>query len=87
MGRLSISTIHNFHKTKKGYLVFALIEVALAYIFASIAIDTASMWAYLAAIIFAIGALLNFLNLFAEPDNSRRKKAKVSKSKDDGRQD
>lgn len=82
-----INSIHQFHKTKRGYLVFALVEVALAYIFASIAIDSGSLWAYLAAIIFAIGALLNFLNLFTEPDNSRRKKAKAGKSKDDGRQD
>jgi hypothetical protein len=82
-----INSIHNFHKTKRGYLVFALVELALAYIFASIAIDTGSMWVYLAAIIFAVGAILNFLNLFAEPDNSRRKKTKAGKPKDDGKQD
>lgn len=63
-----IDRIHEFHKTKRGYLVFALVEVAAVYVFASIAIDTGSLWAYLAAIAFAIGAILNFLNLFTTPD-------------------
>lgn len=71
-----VSSVHKFHKTKRGYLVFALTELALAYLFASIAVDTASMWAYAATLIFSIGAILNFINLFAAPDRPVSSKGK-----------
>lgn len=78
-----ISPIHQFHKTKRGYLVFALLELALAYVFASIAVDTGSMWAYAASLVFSIGAILNFINLFTVPDGASRPK---SKSRNDRRE-
>jgi hypothetical protein len=77
-----VNRIHSFHKTKRGYLAFALVELAIAYIFASIAIDTGNLWVYLAAIIFTVGAILNFLNLFTAPDRTEGKKAKDGGKKD-----
>ena len=55
-----IERISKFHKTTKGYLAFGTAELALLYIFASISIDTANMWAYLASLTLAIGAIVNF---------------------------
>jgi hypothetical protein len=60
-----INRLDRFHKTPKGYLAFGLIELVLAYTFASIAIDSANMWAYLAAIILTIGALRNLFSVFS----------------------
>lgn len=77
-----INRIHAFHKTKRGYLAFALVELAIAYIFASIAIDTGNLWVYLAATIFTVGAILNFLNLFTVPDQLKGRKAKGGGKKD-----
>lgn len=59
-----LNRLDRFHKTKKGYLVFGLAELVLAYIFISIAVDTANMWAYLAGLVLSIGTVLNFINLF-----------------------
>lgn len=59
-----LNRLDGFHKSKRGYLIFGIVELILAYIFASIAIDTASMWAYLATIILSIGTVLNFINVF-----------------------
>ena len=55
-----IDRITKFHKTTKGYLFFGTAELALLYVFASISIDTANMWAYLASVILAVGAFINF---------------------------
>lgn len=63
----------HFHKSKRGYLIFGVVELVLAYIFASIAMDTASMWAYLATLILLIGAVLNFINVFTAKYSKRGK--------------
>lgn len=67
--------LQTFHKTKQGYIVFGLIELILLYIFASIAIDTANMFAYLASLVLFIGAILNFVN--AAKSHNKKGKSKV----------
>ena len=57
-----IKRFESFHRSLQGYMILGTIELILAYIFASIAIDTASMWAYLAAIILTLGVIFNFAN-------------------------
>ena len=59
-----VRKLHRFHKTKTGYLTFGLFELLLAYIFWSIALDTANMWSYLTAVIFSIGAVMNIIFFF-----------------------
>jgi hypothetical protein len=59
--------LNSFHKTRQGYAVFCALELIVAYIFASIAVDTANMWAYLATIVLSIGAIINFVNLCNPP--------------------
>ncbi|MGI9028111.1 MAG: hypothetical protein ACR2FM_04735 [Candidatus Saccharimonadales bacterium] len=70
-----MNKLHEFHKTRHGHITFGVAELVLVYIFASIAIDTASMWAYLAAIVLFIGACVNFIK-FDELKTKHPAKAK-----------
>jgi hypothetical protein len=58
-----IQTLHKWHQSKLGLLVFGLIELAIAYGFASLAIDRGNFLWYLLALIFLIGALQNLFKL------------------------
>jgi hypothetical protein len=55
---------NHFHKTRLGFLVFGVIELALFYGFASLSIDRGSFWLYLLTLLFLLGALQNFIKLF-----------------------
>ena len=48
-----------WHKTKLGLLVFALLELAICYGFASLAIDHGNLWWYLLTLVFLFGFLQN----------------------------
>ena len=58
-----IKTFDAWHKTKTGYAVMGVLELAVAYVLASRAIDTGSWWEYLFTLIFFIGAAQNFVKL------------------------
>lgn len=58
-----IERLNQFHKTTAGYALFAALELVLLYIFASISIDTANMWAYLACVLLIIGLIRNIVLL------------------------
>lgn len=51
--------LDSFHKNRFGYLMFGLVELGLAYLFASLAIDSGDWWEYLLTIIFLFGFLQN----------------------------
>jgi hypothetical protein len=55
--------LDKWHTTKAGLLVFGLVELALAYGFASLAIDRGSLWYYLLTLIFLVGSLRNLTKL------------------------
>jgi hypothetical protein len=55
--------LDNFHKTKSGYLLFGLIEMAAAYGFISLSIDRGNLCFYLLTLVFLVGALQNLLKL------------------------
>lgn len=61
------SSLHKLNdwkqQTAQGLIVSAVIELALAYGFASWAIDSGSLLIYFAAAIFLIGAIRNFVKL------------------------
>lgn len=61
----TLDRIDNFHKTKKGRLTFGIIELLAAYLFISLAIDSGSIWQYVAAVILIIGAINNLIRSFA----------------------
>jgi hypothetical protein len=55
--------LDTWHRTKTGLFIMCLVELAIAYGFASLSIDRGNLWWYLLTIIFFIGALQNFLRL------------------------
>jgi len=52
-----------WHKTRAGYAFWGLVELGLAYMLASLAIDDGSLLHYLLAILLFIGAVQNFVKL------------------------
>jgi uncharacterized membrane protein len=64
-----VDKLEEFHKTRQGHLVFGLIELGVAYLFASLAIDTGSLWQYAVTILLFIGAIQNFVRIFRSSNN------------------
>jgi uncharacterized membrane protein HdeD (DUF308 family) len=60
---MNFGKLDKWHKTRKGLLSFGVVELVLAYLFASWAIDSANYFAYLLTIIFTIGAIQNLIKL------------------------
>jgi hypothetical protein len=56
-----LNKLDKWHKTRLGYLVFAIIELAIAYGFISLSIDRGNFWWYLLTLIFLVGFLQNFI--------------------------
>jgi hypothetical protein len=64
-----LKQLDKWHKTKLGFLVFGLVELAIAYVFISLAIDRGNLLYYLLALIFLVGSLQNFTKLIARSLN------------------
>ncbi|MEI7682886.1 MAG: hypothetical protein WCJ24_01125 [Candidatus Saccharibacteria bacterium] len=60
----ALQQFDNWHKTRQGHAIFAVIELALAYILGSRAIDTGSWWQYAFAFFFLIGSVQNLVHIF-----------------------
>jgi hypothetical protein len=58
-----LKKLDKWHKTRLGLLVFALIELAIAYGFFSLSIDRGNFFWYLLTLIFLVGFLQNFFKL------------------------
>lgn len=56
-----VNKLDAFHKTRLGYLIFGLIELAIAYGFVSLAIDRGNLLWYALTLLFLVGALQNFI--------------------------
>ncbi len=68
-----LAKFDRWHQTKPGLLIFGLIELAIAYGFASLAIDRGNFWWYLLTLIFLVGALQNLFKLIGKMINGGRK--------------
>ncbi len=66
-----IQKLDRWHKTRLGLLIVALVELALAYMFVSLAIDHGNLFYYLLALLFLVGSLQNFFK-FAKTFFRRR---------------
>lgn len=66
--------LHAFHKTRRGYLTFGLAELVLLYPVASIALDTANMFAYFFSIVLLIGVIFNLINSVKLPPKKVKSK-------------
>ena len=60
---MNLSALDTFRKTAPGYLVFGIIELALTYLFVSLAINSGSLWQWILTIILFVGSLQNFIKL------------------------
>jgi hypothetical protein len=58
-----MARIEAFHKTSRGYLIFGVIELALAYLFISWAIDSGSLLDWFLTIILLAGFVQNLVRL------------------------
>jgi len=63
---MDITKLHKWHQTKRGLLIFGLIELLAAYLMGSRAIDTGSLIEYGLAIVFFVGAIHNFAKLVSK---------------------
>lgn len=68
----ALRRIDTWHKTKPGLLLFGLIELGVAYGFASLAIDRGNLWYYLLTLIFLAGAVQNLVRLIGSLFHVRR---------------
>jgi hypothetical protein len=59
---MSLSKLDAFHKTRLGYLVFGLVELAMAYGFIDWALGTGSLWWWIAAAVLLLAAGENFFH-------------------------
>jgi hypothetical protein len=55
-----LKELHRWHQTRTGLVFFGLLELLIAYFFASRAIDTANLWQYALCFVFVLGGLNNF---------------------------
>lgn len=58
-----LNKLDKWHKTRLGLLVFAIIELAIAYGFLSLSIDRGNFFWYLLTLVFLVGFLQNFFKL------------------------
>jgi len=58
-----IDKFDKWHKTKLGLLVFGVLELTVAYGFASLSIDRGNFFWYLLTLIFLVGGLQNLFKL------------------------
>lgn len=72
-----VTNIDKFHDTRKGKLIFGVIELVLAAVVITRAIDTGSLWEWLIALLFFIGGLNNLVRtLFRQVKSDAKDKAK-----------
>ncbi len=67
-----IKTLHKWHQSKLGLLVFGLVELGVAYGFAGLAIDRGGPWWYLPTLVFLFGALRNLVKLIGKLINGHK---------------
>lgn len=60
---MNIDKLDRWHQTKKGLITFGLVELAVAYLLTSKAIDNGSLIVYVLALVAFIGGVKNLYNL------------------------
>lgn len=69
----TLQKLDQIHQTKKGKAWFGAAELLLAYIFASLAIDSGQLWQYILALFLTIGGLNNLLRAVFGKNNPHGK--------------
>jgi len=73
---MNLQQLDDFHKTRPGYAVFGVIELAMAYGFLNWALDTGALWWWVIAFILLLGALQNFVHVLLPTRKTRQKGGK-----------
>jgi hypothetical protein len=60
---MTLKQLDKFHKTRTSFAVFGIIELGLAYLFGSLAVNSGSLWEWALAIILLVGAPQNIVRL------------------------
>lgn len=55
----AVKKFDQWHKTRKGYVIMGILELVLAYIVGSRAIDTGSWWEYGLTVLLLVGGAQN----------------------------
>jgi hypothetical protein len=63
---MNIDKFDRWHQTKKGLITFGLVELAVAYLLTSKAIDNGSLIVYVLALVAFIGGVRNLYNLLSK---------------------
>jgi uncharacterized membrane protein HdeD (DUF308 family) len=58
---MGIGKMHAWKQTRKGLVLTGIVELLIAYLLGSRAIDTGSWWQYLLTVLFLLGALQNLV--------------------------
>jgi hypothetical protein len=66
-----LDRLKKWHQTKPGLLLFAIVELALAYGFGSLAIDRGDIWWYLLTLLSLVGTLQNLVKLISSVIRTR----------------
>lgn len=64
--------LDRWHQTKLGRLVFAIVELAIAYGLASLAVDRGNLLWYLLTLLFVFGSLQNGVKLIGSVVHDKR---------------
>ncbi|MEO6760934.1 MAG: hypothetical protein ABI220_00980 [Candidatus Saccharimonadales bacterium] len=60
--------INKLIETKPSYLMFGMVELAVAYGFACLAIDSGGLWWYGLTFVFLVSSLVSLLKVFRGQD-------------------
>ncbi|MBC7581597.1 hypothetical protein H7097_01880 [Aeromicrobium sp.] len=60
---MNFKRLEELHQTKTGLVLFGTVELALLYLFASLAINSGSLWQWGLTLILLIGVGQNFVRL------------------------
>jgi hypothetical protein len=64
---MNLQTLDKFHKTRRGYAVFGLVELAMCYGFVDWALDTGNLLWWTAALVLLVGGLQDVLHVIWRP--------------------
>ena len=71
---MNLAAIDKWHKTTVGRLAFGLAELILAYVIASLALNSGSLWEYAVAFILAFGGARNLIRMFTTHNYERHRR-------------
>lgn len=70
---MNLKQLDEFHQTRTGYAVFGLVELALSYLFFSLAVNSGSLWQWTLVVILFLGFGQNFIKLIGTFTSGGRK--------------